>query len=64
MYAVNDDDFIPNCDIINEKEQVCLLVGSAIENPVVYMQVIQVYNFNCILNIWFLTFLGMYWKII
>lgn len=42
MYAANDDDFIPNCDIINEKEQVCLLVGSAIENPVVYMQVIQV----------------------
>lgn len=42
IYTANDDEFIPNCDIINEKEQVCLLVGSAIENPVVYMQVIQV----------------------
>jgi len=34
------DDFIPDCDTVNEKEQICLLVGSAVESAVVYMQVL------------------------
>ncbi|XP_060877730.1 KICSTOR complex protein kaptin-like isoform X3 [Metopolophium dirhodum] len=35
------DDFIPDCDTVDEKEQVCLLVGSAVESAVVYMNVLK-----------------------
>ncbi|XP_027842962.2 KICSTOR complex protein kaptin-like isoform X3 [Aphis gossypii] len=35
------DDFIPDCDTVNEKEQICLLVGSAVESAVVYMNVLE-----------------------
>ncbi|KAL5240192.1 hypothetical protein ACI65C_007603 [Semiaphis heraclei] len=35
------DDFIPDCDTVDEKEQICLLVGSAVESAVVYMNVLK-----------------------
>jgi len=31
---------MPDFDTVDEKEQVCLLVGSAVESAVVYMQVL------------------------
>jgi len=31
---------MPDCDTVDEKEQICLLVGSAVESAVVYMQVL------------------------
>ncbi|XP_025193865.1 KICSTOR complex protein kaptin-like [Melanaphis sacchari] len=36
-----EDDFIPDCNTVNEKEQICLLVGSAVESAVVYMNVLE-----------------------
>ncbi|XP_015364047.1 PREDICTED: kaptin-like isoform X2 [Diuraphis noxia] len=35
------DDFIPDYDTLDEKEQICLLVGSAVDNAVVYMNVLN-----------------------
>lgn len=39
-FVVGNADLILDCDIINEKEQVCFLVGSVIDCAVVYMQVL------------------------
>ncbi|XP_025422864.1 KICSTOR complex protein kaptin-like isoform X2 [Sipha flava] len=35
------ENFIPDCNTINEKEEICLLVGSAVESAVVYMNVLK-----------------------
>lgn len=35
-----EEDFTADCNIINEKESICLLVGSVLECAVVYMQVL------------------------